>query len=87
MAKKDDERTPQEWREILRGFQYPEESHTGRRRDRRRAKRAHREAARRQTIDWIKDERRREPIRPTAALIIVALVLAFGAGARWLWPE
>lgn len=87
MAKDDNERTPQEWREILRGFQYPEEVHTGRRRERRRAKKVHRENTRRRTMEWIKAERRREPIRPAGALIIVALILALGAGARLLWPD
>ncbi|MEH0424731.1 hypothetical protein [Streptomyces sp. B21-083] len=83
---KDDDRTPQEWREILRTWDYPEEVDTGRRRERRRARKAHRTDARRRTTQWVREERRRDPIKPTAALVIVALILGIGAGARWLWP-
>ncbi|MER7316244.1 hypothetical protein [Streptomyces halstedii] len=83
---KNDDRTPQEWREILRSWDYPEEAETGRRRERRRARKAHRTAARRRTTQWVREERRRDPIKPTAALVIVALILGLGAGARWLWP-
>ncbi|MEU7153820.1 hypothetical protein AB0B15_38270 [Streptomyces sp. NPDC045456] len=86
MTSDDDKRTPQEWREILRSWEYPEEVNTGSRRERRRAKKAHRQAARRRTKQWVREERRRDPIRPTAALVIVALILGLGAGARWVWP-
>ncbi|KOG86005.1 hypothetical protein [Streptomyces varsoviensis] len=86
MTKNDDSRTPQEWREILRSWDYPEEVDTGRRRERRRARKAHRADARRRTTQWVREERRRDPIKPTAALVIVALILGLGAGARWLWP-
>ncbi|MGW2227455.1 hypothetical protein [Streptomyces formicae] len=85
MAKNDD-RSPQEWREILRSWDYPEEVETGRRRERRRARRAHRTEARRRTTQWVREERRRDPIRPRAALVIVAVILGLGVGARWLWP-
>jgi len=86
MTKNDDERTPQEWRELLAGFQYPEEVKKGRRRDRRAAKREHRENVRRQTKEWVREQRRRDPIRPAGALIIVAVILGLGVGARYLWP-
>ncbi|MFF4320563.1 hypothetical protein [Streptomyces sp. NPDC001568] len=80
------DRTPQEWREILANAPYPEEVKKGSRRERRRAKTRHREDVRRQTQDWVREERRRDPIRPTGALLVVVLILALGAGTRWLWP-
>ena len=87
MTNNDDERTPQEWREILRsGLQTPEEARTGNRRERRQARANHKQQARKDTRDWISDQRRRDPIRPAGAIIIVCLILALGAGARWLWP-
>ncbi|MFI7142851.1 hypothetical protein ACIBQ5_35670 [Streptomyces massasporeus] len=86
MTRNDDERTPQEWREILANFQYPEEVKKGRRRERRQAKREHRDNVRRETKDWVREQRRRDPIRPAGALIIVAVILGLGVGARFLWP-
>ncbi|MCY1649208.1 hypothetical protein OVA19_00025 [Streptomyces sp. SL203] len=86
MPKKDDERTPQEWREFLATARYPEEVTTGRRRGRRQRKREHREAVRRNTREWVREERRRDPIRPAGAVIILAVILGLGVGARWLWP-
>ncbi|MFD9593073.1 hypothetical protein ACFWA9_09985 [Kitasatospora sp. NPDC059973] len=88
MANNDDERTPEEWREILRhGLRTPEENLDGNRRQRRRARAAHHHQARKDTAEWISDQRRREPIRPIGAALVVALILALGAGARWLWPD
>ncbi|MFD9819066.1 hypothetical protein [Streptomyces violascens] len=89
MAKQhdDEERTPQEWREILKSWNYPEEIRKSGWRGRRRRKREHREDVRRQTKEWVKAERRRDPIRPAGALIIVALILGIGLGARFLWPD
>ncbi|MFF5809106.1 hypothetical protein [Streptomyces sp. NPDC012746] len=81
-----DEPTPQEWREILASFDYPEEVKNAPRRSRGRAKREYREEARRQTKEWVREQRRRDPIRPAGAAIIIALILALGLGARWLWP-
>ncbi|MFI5867762.1 hypothetical protein [Streptomyces sp. NPDC051546] len=87
MPRKDDERTPAEWREILRNFDYPDEVSSGPRRGRAGRKRAHREDVRRRTKEWVKEERRREPIRPVGALIIVALIIGIGLGSRFLWPD
>ncbi|WP_331720124.1 hypothetical protein OG762_51750 (plasmid) [Streptomyces sp. NBC_01136] len=88
MAKKgDDERTLREAREILASFQYPDDvKRTKGMRNRRTAKREHREEVRRNTKEWVREQRRRDPIRPAAALIVVAAVLAIGAGTRYLWP-
>ncbi|TLQ38872.1 hypothetical protein [Streptomyces marianii] len=82
------ERTPDEWREILDSFEYPEEVRkTKGRRGRREAKREHREAVRRRTKEWVREERRRDPIRPAGALIIVVVILGLGLGARYVWPS
>ncbi|MDJ0345561.1 hypothetical protein QMK19_33995 [Streptomyces sp. H10-C2] len=88
MARKDDdERSPQEWREMLKtGYDYPEEARKGRRRDRRQARRDHRQGERRRTAEWIKTERQREPVTAAGALLIVVVVLALGVAAKWLWP-
>ncbi|MEU6467492.1 hypothetical protein [Streptomyces sp. NPDC046976] len=81
------EPTPDEWREILSSFTYPEEvKETKGRRARRQAKRGHREDVRRRTKEWVREERRRDPIRPTAAVIVVAVILGLGVGSRYLWP-
>ncbi|MFF4392935.1 hypothetical protein ACFY0G_40375 [Streptomyces sp. NPDC001552] len=82
------DRSPQEWREILANAKYPEEVRKGgSRRLRRRAKVRHREDVRNQTQEWVREQRRRDPIRPAGALIVVVLILAMGAGARWVWPD
>ncbi|MYT25946.1 hypothetical protein GTW69_37715 [Streptomyces sp. SID7760] len=82
------DRTPQEWREILANAKYPEEiKKEGSRRQRRRAKTSHRGDVRTQTQEWVREQRRRDPIRPMGALIVVVLILAMGAGARWVWPD
>ncbi|MGV9315211.1 hypothetical protein ACWDR0_23955 [Streptomyces sp. NPDC003691] len=87
MTKNQDDRTPEEWREILANYSYPEEvKQQDGRRARRRAKKAHRQDARRQTTEWVREQRRRDPLRPAGALIIVALILGLGLGARYLWP-
>ncbi|MFI1890493.1 hypothetical protein [Streptomyces jumonjinensis] len=87
MTKNQDDRTPEEWRELLASYSYPEEiKQQDGRRARRRAKKAHRQDARRQTTAWVREQRRRDPLRPTGALIIVALILGLGLGARYLWP-
>ncbi|WP_060177691.1 hypothetical protein [Streptomyces sp. IMTB 1903] len=81
------DRTPQEWREILAGIRHPEEVRkAGSRRARRRAKAAHQQVMRRRSHEWVREQRRRDPIRPTAAAIIVVVVLALGVGTRWVWP-
>ncbi|MFK0296625.1 hypothetical protein ACIQU6_39995 [Streptomyces sp. NPDC090442] len=80
--------SPEEWRKLLSSMPYPEEvKKTKGRRDRREAKREHREAVRRRTTEYLREERRRDPIRPTGALIIVAVILGLGLGARFLWPD
>ncbi|MFD0270867.1 hypothetical protein ACFVGY_30530 [Streptomyces sp. NPDC127106] len=82
------DRSPQEWREILANAPYPEEiKKGGTRRQRRRAKAQHRDDVRRETKEWVREQRRRDPIRPAGALIVVVLILAMGAGARWVWPD
>lgn len=87
MPGKNDDRTPQEWRDVLAGFDYPEDvKRTKGLRARRRAKAGHREETRRQTAEWVREQRRRDPIRPAGAAIILVLILALGAGARWVWP-
>ncbi|MEW1616246.1 MULTISPECIES: hypothetical protein [unclassified Streptomyces] len=87
MTKKD-EPTPEEWREILASYSYPEEvKKTKGRRGRREAKREHREDVRRRTKEWVREERRRDPIRPAGALVIVLVILGLGVGARFLWPS
>ncbi|MEU4932028.1 hypothetical protein AB0G54_36935 [Streptomyces yokosukanensis] len=83
---KDNERTPEEWRELLNNFQYPDDIKEVPRRKRGAAKRAHREAVRRQSAEWVREQRRRDPIRPAGALIIVVVILGLGVGARLLWP-
>ncbi|MEV6677604.1 hypothetical protein AB0N09_12160 [Streptomyces erythrochromogenes] len=81
------ERTPQEWREILADIRHPEEAgKAGSRRARRRAKAVHHQEMRRRSHEWVREQRRRDPIRPTAAAIIVVAVLALGVGTRWVWP-
>ncbi|RLU80145.1 hypothetical protein CTZ27_35445 [Streptomyces griseocarneus] len=80
------EATPEDWRAILRDIDYPDEVRAGPWRGRRGRKRAHRQAVRRRTKKWVAQERRRDPIRPTAAVIVVALVLGIGLGTRYLWP-
>lgn len=78
--------TPKELREILASIRYPEDIATGPRRGRKQRRREHREAVRRATTQWVREERRRDPIRPAGAVIILALILSLGAGARWIWP-
>jgi len=81
----DQERTPEEWRALLRdNLSYPEEVKAGARRERRQAKKQHRDDARRNTTEWIRQERQRDPIRPVGALLIVVLILGLGLAARWL---
>jgi hypothetical protein len=81
---KEEERTPQEWRELLRtSYDYPEEIEEAPRRKRRRLRRAHRNAERERTAQWISEQRRRDPLRPGAALVIVAAVLLAGTAARY----
>ncbi|MFI9005528.1 hypothetical protein [Streptomyces sp. NPDC053541] len=88
MAKSSEERepTPDEWREILASFQYPDDVKELPRRRRAAAKRAHRAQVRRDTAEWVREQRRREPLRPVGAALILALILALGLGARWIWP-
>ncbi|MGW7064864.1 hypothetical protein ACWGHM_41120 [Streptomyces sp. NPDC054904] len=82
------EPTPEEWREILASFSYPEEVKKSKgRRGRREAKREYREDVRRRTKEWVREERRRDPIRPAGALVIVLVILGLGVGARFLWPN
>ncbi|MFB7012289.1 MULTISPECIES: hypothetical protein [unclassified Streptomyces] len=82
------EPSPEEWREILSSYSYPEEVRkTKGRRARREAKREHREGVRRHTKEWVREERRRDPIRPAGALIVVLVILGLGLGARFLWPS
>ncbi|MER8267979.1 hypothetical protein ABT007_27705 [Streptomyces griseus] len=76
--------TPDDWRDVLASWDYPDDTRTGTRRQRRQAKRQHRQDARRRSADWVRAERRRDPIRPGCALVGVLLVLAVGAGARYL---
>ncbi|MET9183257.1 hypothetical protein ABZX88_34360 [Kitasatospora aureofaciens] len=84
----DRERTPDEWREILaRGLDMPEEAHTGSRRERRAARAEHRRDNKRQTKEWIEDQRRRDKVNPTGAILAVVLILGLGIGARLLWPS
>ncbi|MEC4571294.1 hypothetical protein [Streptomyces virginiae] len=81
------DRTPQEWREILADIRHPEEVRkAGSRRARRRAKAVHHQQMRRRSHEWVREQRRRDPIRPTGAAIIVVAVLALGVGTRWVWP-
>ncbi|MFD9102251.1 hypothetical protein ACFVZN_14360 [Streptomyces virginiae] len=81
------DRTPQEWREILADIRHPEEVRkAGSRRARRRAKAVHHQQMRRRSHEWVREQRRRDPIRPTGAAIIVVVVLALGVGTRWVWP-
>ncbi|MER8039408.1 hypothetical protein [Streptomyces hydrogenans] len=87
MAKNEENETsPDEWREILASFQYPDDVKGAPRRQRAGAKRAHRAQVRRDTAEWVREQRRREPLRPVGAALILALILALGLGARWIWP-
>ncbi|MEU9237108.1 hypothetical protein [Streptomyces subrutilus] len=79
----DNDRTPQEWRELLSAsYDYPEETKQGRRGERRRARRAFRAAERRRTKQWVDEQRRREPMTAAGALVVVALMLGMGLLAR-----
>ncbi|MGW3377413.1 hypothetical protein [Streptomyces hydrogenans] len=85
----DDERTPEEWRELLKAtYDYPEETDDGSRRQRRRARKAWRKTERARTTAWIAQERRREPTTARAAFVVVAALLAVGVltrvGPDWL---
>ncbi|MFD4535578.1 hypothetical protein ACFWNL_35900 [Kitasatospora sp. NPDC058397] len=81
-------RTPQEWREYLHAeLHLPEETRQGNRRQRKAARQAHREASRRDTREWIRSERQRDPVNPAGALLIVGLLLILGIGARLWWPD
>ncbi|MFF0561489.1 hypothetical protein [Streptomyces sp. NPDC004266] len=89
MAKKDDERTPQQFRELLRAqYDYPEDVEDERGWRRRRARRAYRKGERGRTAEWIDQERRREPISSRAALLVVVALLAIGVlgrfGPNWI---
>lgn len=80
----DRDRSPQEWRELLRSsYDYPEEVKQGRRKERRRARREHRQGDRRRTAEQIRQQRRREPITVVGAGVIVAVLLLMGACARF----
>ncbi|MFD7978765.1 hypothetical protein [Streptomyces sp. NPDC059071] len=84
MAKDEGRRTPQEFRELLKGgYDYPAEVDAERGRRRRRARRAYRRSERQRTTAWIEQERRREPISARAALLVVAVLLGVGALARF----
>ncbi|MFJ3673668.1 hypothetical protein ACIPSE_45225 [Streptomyces sp. NPDC090106] len=89
MAKDSEERTPQEWRDILASYQYPDEigKISRRRGQRREAKREHRHQVREDAKEWVREQRRREPIRPTVALIIVAVFLGAGVVTKYVWPS
>ncbi len=81
---KEEERTPQEWRELLSAtYDYPEEIEDEPRRRRRRLRRTHRQAERERTAEWIAEQRRRESLRPVTALVIVGAVLLAGVLSRY----
>lgn len=79
--------SPEDWRDLLRTWDYPDDVRAGTRRQRRQAQRQHRQDARRRSADWVRAERQRDPIRPTCALAGVVLLLAVGAGVRYLSPS
>ncbi|MET8703664.1 hypothetical protein ABZW10_33155 [Kitasatospora sp. NPDC004723] len=82
-----DDRTPQQWRELLaRATETPPEARTGKRRDRRSARAGHRAAGRKEIKEALREERAREPINPAGALLVVAVVIGIGAALHWLWP-
>ncbi|MGC5401905.1 hypothetical protein ACPXCP_39965 [Streptomyces sp. DT20] len=74
---------PEDWRDLLRSWNYPDDTRTGTRRQRRQARDQHRQDVRRRSADWIRAERQRDPIRPAGALLAVVLILAIGAAARY----
>ncbi|MGW4954549.1 hypothetical protein [Streptomyces parvulus] len=80
----EEEKTPEQWRELLRTtYDYPEEIKDAPRRRRRRLRREHRHGERARTAEWIKAERRREPTTPAVALVVVAVILVAGVLARF----
>ncbi|MFJ3481689.1 hypothetical protein [Streptomyces microflavus] len=80
----EEEKTPEQWRELLRAtYDYPDEIQDAPRRRRRRLRRAHRHAERERTTEWIREQRRREPTTPAVALVVVAVVLVAGVLARF----
>ncbi|MGW0121718.1 hypothetical protein [Streptomyces sp. NPDC003327] len=84
MAKEEEERTPQQFRELLRSqYEYPEDVEDQRGRRRRRTRRASRKDERARTAQWIEQERRREPISSRAALLLVVALLAIGVLGRY----
>ncbi|MFD0383192.1 hypothetical protein ACFQ2B_14995 [Streptomyces stramineus] len=89
MSKKQDERPPSEWRELLKAeYDYPEEiEKAGKRRVRRRARKAYRQEQREEVKRRLAEERRREPITSGGAILLIAAVLAVGAAATQWWPD
>lgn len=79
-----DDRTPEDWRTLMRTWTDDDPPRAATRRQRRHDRKSHRAAARRRSTDWLREERRRDPIRPGCALVLVVLVLAVGAGARYV---
>ncbi|WP_431983850.1 hypothetical protein [Streptomyces qinglanensis] len=79
-------RSAQQWRELLRKDQPPEQFTELPLFQRRRARRAWRSARRDARAQWIKSERRKVPT-PLSVPIIALLLAGMVAAASWLWPD
>jgi hypothetical protein len=81
--------SPDEWRELLRSttYDYPEDAYSGTRRERRRARQAARQAERQHTKEWIAAERRRDPITPGGAILVIVAILGLGLAVKYLLPQ
>ncbi|MBB5121372.1 hypothetical protein AF335_13530 [Streptomyces eurocidicus] len=81
--------TPAEWRELLRnGYEYPEEIEAlSKRRVRRRVRKAYRQEQRDEARRQLAEERRREPVTPGGALVVIVGILAIGAAVHHWWPD
>ncbi|MFH0246364.1 hypothetical protein ACGRHY_28985 [Streptomyces sp. HK10] len=78
-------RTPQQWRELLREEDLPEQLDELPYFQRRRARKAWRSARRDARAQWVKRERRNVPT-PITVPIIALLLAGLVAAASWLWP-
>ncbi|MCD9143896.1 hypothetical protein [Streptomyces albireticuli] len=81
--------TPAEWRELLKnGYEYPEEIEAlGKRRVRRRVRKAYRQEQREEARRHLAEERRREPVTPGGAIVVIVGILALGAAVSHWWPD
>lgn len=78
---------PDDWRRLLRdavSYDYPEETHHGKRRERRRKRKEYREDHRRESANRLDEARRKEPITAGAAILVIGVILVIGWLSQWL---